>query len=129
MTNHEMVMADIEPSTHVNSHSRLQAGMADFLYIDASDEPNSQEQELHADEDGLCGKPASDIPAFMAQDLDVLCVCSHICQFLTNGTSPKNTKLRNIITKATKHYFLHDEKLYKKLHGIICEICDLFKLH
>ena len=86
-------MADIDTSTHVNSRSQLQADTADFLYIDAGDEPNSHEQELHPDEDALRGKLASDIPTFTAQDLDALHVCSHIRQFLTHGTSPDDTKL------------------------------------
>jgi len=76
----------------------------------------------------LHGKLASDIPAFTAQDLDALHVCSHIRQFLTDGTSPDDTKLRNIIMKAAKHYFLHDGKVYKKRRGIIREVCDSFNL-
>ena len=122
MTNREMVMADVS-STDVDSR----ADTADFLYIGA-DEPDPHEQESPSDEDALRGKLASDIPAFTAQDLEALRVCSHIRQFLTDGTCPDDAKHRNIVTKAAKHYFLHDGTLYKKRRGIIREVCDSFNL-
>ena len=130
MTNREMVMADHDISTDVNCNSRpgFRVDTANFLYTDAGDEPNSHEQETHSDEDALRGTLASDIPAFTAQDLEALRVCSHIRQFLTDGTSSDDAKLRNVITKAAKHYFLHDGKLYKKRRGIIREVCDSFNL-
>jgi hypothetical protein len=53
-------------------------------------------------------------------------VCSKIRQYLADSTIPGpdiNAKFRKVVTKAAKHYFLHDRKQHR---GIIREVCDTY---
>jgi transposase InsO family protein len=92
---------------------------------------NPHDQPLHPDEDALRGKLAVDVPAFSANDLYAIRICSKVRQYLTDGTIAEenvNQKFRKAVIKMAKSCFLHEGKLYRKRRGIIREVCDSYNL-
>jgi len=144
MTNHEMIMSELNlfEITDSNARRRTRFITADYLFtedntiddicsdnddldddndinpIDLSRlELNPHNQPLHSEENVLCGKLAIDVPAFAAHDLYIIRVCSKVRQYLIDNIitgENVNHKFWKTLIKMMRFCFLHEGKLYKK---------------
>ena len=147
MTNHEMVMTDLNyllNNIDSNARQHRRAVTADFLFAESNgngdreegeeqeadlgpineNEFNPEHQPLHPDEDMIRGKLVINVPAFTASDLYQIRVCSKVRKYLKDGTVDGNHRFHKAVERLAAVCFIQECILYQKCRTILREVCE-----